>query len=365
MKFECKGTSLITVVTSVSKARSKQTSQNYLQDIHIELENHLLTLRATNLEISCEKSVSVKGIQNGKCIVKGDTLVKITQLLQKQDETLVCELIDGVFSIKKESGVIELKTTPYEDFPTLPTQGESLGVISNKILTSIIRDVSFCAATTEIKPEISSVYIYTENETTITAVATDSYRLAEKRSDLHKPLTLSILIPQKHIVDILSILSEELGDISLYKNESIITCISESGLTLCLHTVTGQFPDYKQLFPKAFTTNVLIQKEDLQKALNLTTYFTEDYSQVECIFANNIVTTHSKNESIGQATNTIQSKQEGDDTEAKYNNKFFLESLSHVTGKQIELYFTTPNRPVFIKGTEDATFTYLLMPLTR
>lgn len=364
MKFECKSKTLVTVVNSVSKARSKQSNQNYLQDIHLQLDDHILTLRATNLEVSCEKSISVKGIHNGKCIIKGDTLLKIIQSLQQEDESLICELIDGVFSIKREKGLIELKTTPYEDFPTLPSQGQLLGTLPITTFLSLIRDVSFCAATTEIKPEIASVYIYTTDKHII-SVATDSYRLAEKVLDIPGDIQIHILIPQKHIADIIAILNDEEGDITLYKNEGIITCISESGLTLCIHTVTGQFPDYKQLFPKAFITKITTQKEEIQKALTLTTYFTENYSQVTCVFASSTLTVHSRNESIGQVTNTIPTKQHGDDIEANYNNKYFLDVFSHTKGKQLEFSFTSSTRPVFIQSTEDISFTYLLMPLTR
>lgn len=364
MKFECKSGTLVSVVSSTAKARSKQSSQNYLQDIHVELENHLLTLRATNLEISCEKSVSVKGIQNGKCIVKGDTLIKVAQLLQAQDETLSCELIDGIFSIKRGSGVIELKTTPYEDFPTLPNQGDSVGQIPSKDLVTLLREVSFCSATTEIKPEIASVYIHTQGKD-IVSVATDSYRLAEKILPLEKPITFSVLIPQKYVSDIIAILSEEEGEISLFLNEGILTCVSGNGLTLCIHIITGQFPDYKQLFPKAFTTEIITQKDELQKALTLTTYFTENYAQVKCIFTNNTFTAHSSSESIGQTTNTIKTKQTGGDIEATYNNRYFLDTIPHIEGGEVKLSFTTPNRPMFIVSTKDKSFTYLLMPLTR
>jgi DNA polymerase-3 subunit beta len=364
MKFECKSGTLVSVVSSVSKARSKQSSQNYLQDIYLELDNHLLTLRATNLEVSCEKSVSVKGIHNGKCIVKGDTLVKVIQLLQSNDESLTCELIDGVFSITKTGGVVELKTTPYEDFPTLPQQGESIGSISSTVFLNLIREVSFCAATTEIKPEIASVYVYSSGKELV-AVATDSYRLAEKKVENNQNISCSLLIPQKYIADIISILHEEEGDLSFYYNEGLLTCVSEKNLTLCIHIITGQFPDYKQLFPKTFTTTTILQKEELQKALTMTTYFTENYSQVKCVFANNSLTVHSRNEHIGQTTNTIPSKQEGSDIEVTYNNRYFLDVLPHISGKEVSLSFTTPTRPVFIVDTKDTTFTYLLMPLTR
>ena len=162
MKFECKGDVFIKAVQQVSRARSKTQSQNYLQDIHLELDNHLLSLRATNLELFCEKSIPVKGIINGNCILQGETLLKILSTFQSKDVTLSCEVNEGVFIITTEKGIIEIKTTPYEDFPRLPKQGTTIGTLTKEEINTLLRDVSFCAATTEIKPEIASVFIFTK-----------------------------------------------------------------------------------------------------------------------------------------------------------------------------------------------------------
>lgn len=363
MKFECKGEVFIKAVQQVARARSKQQSQNNLQDIHLELDTHLLTLRATNLELFCEKSIPVKGLTNGSCLLQGETLLRIISTFQSHDITLTCEFNEGVFSITTEKGIIEIKTTPYEDFPTLPKQGIIIGTLSKEKINTLFKEVSFCSATTEIKPEISSLFLYTK-DSLIYSVATDSYRLAEKTIENVSDLECSLLIPQKHIGEILQIINEEESELTLSINESILS-ITSSNLTLSIHTITGQFPDYRQLFPKEFTTTVNISKEELQKALTLTTYFNEQYSQVECIFTGNKLTLHSKNESVGQVTQTLTIKKEGEDIEVKYNNKYFLEVLSHIEGNTITCMFTTTNRPMFIRGTQDITFTYLLMPLNR
>lgn len=363
MKFECKGEVFIKAVQQVSRARSKVQSQNFLQDIHLEVTNHLLTLRATNLELFCEKSIPVKGIVNGACLLQGETLLRIISTFNSRDITLSCEIISGLFTITTEKGVIEIKTTPYEDFPTLPNQGEQIGSLPKESIDVLLREVSFCSATTDIKPEISSVFIYTK-DAYIYSVATDSYRLAEKSVPNEKDFDFSFLIPQKHIGEILQILNEEEGDLMLSKSQNILT-VTSTTLTLSIHTITGHFPDYRQLFPKEFTTTVALSKDELQKALLLTTFFNEQYSQVECIFTDNKFTLHSKSEKVGQVTHSIAAKKEGDDIEVKYNNKFFLEVLSHLQGDSITCQFTTPNKPLFIQSKQDMTFTYLLMPLNR
>lgn len=363
MKFECRGEVFIQAVQQVARARSKNQSQTYLQDIHLELDTHLLTLRATNLEIFCEKSISVKGIVNGSCILKGESFLRILSTFQSADLVLMCEVNEGVFSITTDKGVVEIKTTPYEDFPTLPKQGDQIGSLSKDDFSILLKEVSFCAATTDIKPEIASIYLHTKDNL-IYSVATDSYRLAEKSIQNTTDLNCSLLIPQKHVGDILQILSDEDEVLTFSQNEGIVS-IGSSSLTLSIHTVTGQFPDYRQLFPKEFITTVTLSKEELQKTLTLTTFFNEQYSQVECVFTDGKATLHSRNEAIGQVTYTISAEKTGDDIEVKYNNRYFLDVLPHIEGGTVICMFTTSNRPMFIKGNKDISFTYLLMPLNR
>jgi DNA polymerase III sliding clamp (beta) subunit (PCNA family) len=151
MKFECKGDTFIKAVQQVAKARSKVQSKNALQDIHLEITNHLLTLRATNLELFCEKSISVKGVVNGACLIQGETLLRILATFSSKDITLNCELIEGVFAITTDKGTIEIKTTPYEDFPTLPPQGDQIGMVNKNIISTLLKEVSFCS-TKKIQP---------------------------------------------------------------------------------------------------------------------------------------------------------------------------------------------------------------------
>lgn len=363
MKFECKGDVFIKAVQQVSRARSKVQSQNSLQDVHLEVNNHLLSLRATNLELFCEKSIPVKGVVNGACLLQGETLLRIISTFTAKDVTFTCEVVGGVFGITTEKGVIEIKTTPYEDFPTLPPSGETVGTLPKESVITLFREVAFCSATTDIKPEISSIFVYTK-DSLIYSVATDSYRLAEKTIPNDNDLDFSFLVPQKHIGEVLQIINEEDGDITLSRSGSILS-LTGNTLTLSIHTITGHFPDYKQLFPKEFTTTVTLSKEELQKALLLTTFFNDQYAQVECIFTDGKCTLHSKSEKVGQVTHTLQTTKEGNDIEMKYNNKFFLDVLPHIEGDTLVCQFTTPNRPLFIQGKQDITFTYLLMPLNR
>ena len=62
MKFESTTIHFYNAVQQVSRARSKSMLNPLLQCISLEVEDFTLIVRATNLEIICEKNISVKGI---------------------------------------------------------------------------------------------------------------------------------------------------------------------------------------------------------------------------------------------------------------------------------------------------------------
>lgn len=363
MKFECKTEVLQQIIFQVGKARSKSSQQINLQDIHLELDDHLLTVRATNLEIVCEKSVPVKGIVNGKCLIQGEILTKVLSTLTKNNTSIICELLEGTFTITSGKDVTQIKVNTYEPFLTLPLKGDEIASFPKDSFLSLLRDVSFCAATTDIKPDIASVYLYNKDDF-VYAVATDSYRLAESYIHHATHVAFSVLIPQKYIQDIINILDQEKEDIKIYQSEHVLT-FEVGSLTLAVHTVLGQFPDYRQLFPKEFTTIATVKKEELHKALSLSTIFAEQYTTTKINLLDDELIIDSKNEMIGSMHHTINSTKKGEGIEVSYNTRYFLDAFPHLEGNDVIMSFTTKNRPAFLQGNKRTNFVYLLMPIMR
>ncbi len=67
---------------------------------------------------------------------------------------------------------IKLKGQPHEDFPTIPTVSGTTFEIESKKLMDGIKSVYYSSSISDIKPEISSVYIYGDGENLV-FVSTD------------------------------------------------------------------------------------------------------------------------------------------------------------------------------------------------
>ena len=371
MKFEINSIKFFKAINQVGKARNKNSLNQYLSNIYLKVEDNNFIMRATNLEITCEKTTLIKGIVNGECLINGDVLTKISNYFSNIDTTITCELVDNIFNISYLKNKLQLKTVELEDFPKIPKAGQFLTNINLKTYINLIKSVSFCAASSEIKPEISSVYLYSKNRE-LFSVATDSFRLAEKKVVFNNNSEdINILISQKNINEKISILEgilEEDGEeIELYNNENILT-IQNENISLAIRSINGNFPDYKQLFPKNFDTKITVNKNELKNILNLSTIFVNNYSYIDIDIEveNKLIKSKSKNDKIGSLEKEISILDGvGEDICASYNSNYFLDGLSHIGSDEVELFFTTSNKPVFIKDLNDESFTYLLMPLNK
>jgi len=156
---------------------------------------------------------------------------------------------DGNLLIKTKKSQIKLKSHPHEDFPTIPTVAGTSFEIEAKKLMEGIKSVFYSSSVSDIKPEISSVFVYTNNDNLV-FVSTDSFRLAEKKIKVKGvPEISGILIPFRNISEILKVFGEFQGLIKVCFNKNQIS-FSSDDIYLTSRVIDGIFPDYRRFFRK-------------------------------------------------------------------------------------------------------------------
>ena len=372
MKIKVNSNDFIKVINQASKLAIKNNINPIFECINLKAEDNFLTIKSTNLEIMYEKSVSVLGELNGEVYIKGEMLNKLASNLEK-NTSLEIERIDNILCIKNEKEVVQIEIFESGDiFPKTPFKKESILTIKIKDFNSSVKNVSFASSKSEIKPEISSVYIYNK-EDFIYFVSTDTYRLAEKRIDNNFKVykDFNFIIPIKNISSVLQILDEEKEDdeieINTYEDGFII---ENSKIFISSRLTEGNFPDYRQLFPKNFNNIFEIDKTEIVKSLNLNNLITTHYNFTKLNFdldnlKLNITAEEKSRGNVKRVVNINIKENNNDIKQVSYNTGFFLEGLTKIDSTKVILEYTTENKPLFIKNNNNLSFTYLLMPLNR
>ena len=365
MRLKCKTEQLKNAIILADKTSGKNLSLPVLQAILIIASGNSIKIRSTNLAVGIEIEILADIYEEGTILIKGDVLSSVTSnIINSSDISLT--LSGENLLVEGGGSKTIIKCLPQEDFPTLPiVEGESFEIKSS-ILQEGIRSVYFCASTTEIKPEIASIFIYTDQDQ-IVFVATDSFRLAEKRIKIKNiPEISKILIPYKNILDLLRVLDLFSGDLLISFNKNQLS-ISGGGIYFTTRLIDGAFPDYKLIIPKEEKTKVIIIKQELLSTLRLSTVFADKFFQV--VFLVNKkekkVVIESKNSDIGSSISSIDSVIEGEEIEVSFNLKYFLDVFQSINGDSVCISFTEQNKPIIIKSVSDTTFVYLLMPTNR
>jgi len=210
------------------------------------------------------------------------------------------------------------------------------------------------------------VYIYSDN-IQIYFVATDSFRLAEKKIPLKKKIPLpAILIPFKNAGEVVRVFEAQNEEVECHVGKNQISFITED-THLTSRVVNGVFPDYKQIIPKESTTEVVVLKDDLVKTLRLTTLFSDKFNQVRLIASpkKNDFEIVSKNSDTGEAKQSMKATMFGEESSIGFNHRYIVDGLQSIDVESVSLAFAGPQRPMVVRGASDPSFTYIVMPMNR
>ncbi len=366
MKIECVKEKLHIAVSKAEKIVGKNVNIPVLSCLLFETKGNNLIIKSNNLDLGLEISVPVKVEKHGKAAVPANIIGGFLNNLN-DDKNINIETTDNLFKISTPNSDASIKTLSAEDFPTIPrVDSGKVCKISSKDLQNGIRSVIYSSSVSSVKPELSSVYVYT-NEDGFVFVATDSFRLAEKVIKTKKRVdSPGILIPFKNASDILKIVegADEEIEINSTKNQISFTF---GGLYLVSKVVDGVFPDYKQIIPKEEKTKVIVLKQDLLNSLKISNIFSDNFNQmnINVKSGGKNIEVKTKNSNIGENTNKIDANISGEGIEVNFNYKYIVDCLPSVLSDSVSLSFNGINKPLIIQGSSDNTFMYLVMPMNR
>ena len=369
MKIECQIEKLKKAVISADRVTGKNLTLSILSSILFtaDKEGKSLRLRATNLSLGIELEIPAKVEEGGTCAVSGVVLSNLFSNMY-DDGVVNIEISNGNMNISTKRNSFVVKSYPVDDFPTLPdVEGSEIEISLNKIIEGI-KAVYYSASTSEIKPEISSVYVYPE-ESSIVFVSTDSFRLAEKRIKTKELYEFSpIIIPYKNIVEIIRVCSDLDTDIKLVVGKNQIV-MKTNGLYITSRVIDGVYPDYKQIIPKKElnTTEVVVLKQDIINSLKVSNIFSDKFNQITVSInpSSKKMVMKAQNSDIGENTTSIDGSFSGESVDLNVNYKYMFDCFQSINQESIVIKVSGSNKPVIIHGVNDLSFTYLVMPMNR
>lgn len=368
MKLEINFLKLKEAIQLVERVAGKHMTLPVLSCILLEVKGGMATFKATNLDIGIEVSVPVRSSDEETIAIPGHVISSFVSQVFDQNQVVKLETVSGNLHISslKTKGVI--KTVPPEDFPSIPrvTDGKN-GSVAAESFVKGLKSVWYSSSVSSVKPELSSVYVYNDAGTLV-FVATDSFRLAEKKIKLSRSANMNdVLIPFKNVSDIIRVLEHMGGDTEVVVNKNLIS-FSSNGVYIVSRVIDGVFPDYKQIVPKGFTTKAVVLKQDLLNSLKISNIFSDKFNQVHMTIdpKGNIFELQTKNSDVGENTTVLDAALSGEKVDINFNYKYIIDCFQSIEADSVSLQLSGLNRPMVVRPVSgDQTFMYLAMPMNR
>jgi DNA polymerase-3 subunit beta len=363
MKFTCRIENIQSVLGTIGGVSVKQVSLPILSSLLIEVQNNEVSIRATNLQVGIRGKVTATVTTDGACAVEASLLQSIIGSLKEAGD-IEFSLEKETLHLKTAHTAVQLRTNAYEDFPTLPySPSDNTFAIDIENFLSGVRGVSYSALHSDIKPEISSVYIHMDQYVMI-FVATDSYRLAEKKVTLKEVLDIpGVIIPVKNVSELIRIFGSLKGEMTVQVSEHQIA-FSIGGFYCVSRVVDGVYPDYTQIIPKESSTEITILKQDVSDILKMTSILSDNLQKLritinpeekKCAFA-------TEDRERGAVTTDVACAMEGEPGEFLMNQRYLAECLQSIPEDSITMIFA-PQKPIIVRGVGGSSFLYLIMPM--
>jgi len=380
MKFNCKTQNLKFAINKTERIVSKQTSLPILGNVLIETVQGRLKIAATNLEIAIETLIGAKIEEEGKITLSAKILSGFLQNIP--DETIIGEVKGNDLIIKSQKHQLKIRGMAADDFPIIPqVPAQPFFEMTADELNKKVAGILVSVANNDTRQELNGVFVeFLEDK--IVLAATDSFRLTEAKIpikvinkeeyQLFIKNTPSIIVPASFFRELIRLGEEEESFSITVEQNQIFAGGNADKLTSRL--INGNYPEYKQILPAEYEINVITGKEELMRAIKITSLVIDSQNgEVRIKSEKSKQNLLISSESIDRGGNLskVAAKVSGPDFEVVFNCRYLIDGLNVIGNyaDKVLLKLNKEKSPMLIRGKDEKTerkdLSYVVMPIIK
>lgn len=365
MKFTCEKDELIKEISIAQEIISSRNVLSILSNVFLDVDENTLTIRATDLKVGFETSISVEASNTGSTTVFCDKLLGILKSLPTGE--IEFELSENMMlTIRPLFKKIDfqLKSISSEKYPEIQsTQEENFFEFQQKDFIEMISSTSFAISDDETRYFMNGVYLE-KAEDRLIMVASDGRRLSfiAKPVDPDLPDIKGIIIPPK-ILNILRRLLPGEGNLSLcITDKNVFAKFGSHKISSSL--IDGQFPNYQRVIPDSQENRIVVKRELLVNALKRVSLLVEQKSRriFLKVEENNLIISSEESE-IGMAREEIPCEYTGPEATIALNYIYLMEPLKEIAEENVSIEFTETGKAVTLKSVPEKEYLHIVMPM--
>ena len=331
----------------------------------MEVKNNILTLTASDMDITIETSIEIENGENGSIVVPAKLF---NEIIRKMPHDNIKIETDGfnvnINCLNSNSSVLG---SDADEFPYIKNPEENLKeiILNRNIFSNMIKKTSFAASIDQTKGAITGVLVELFPEE-LKMIAIDGFRMAVTSEEISGEKEESIIISARIMDEINKIITENNKD----KDSEIKIILDKKNATIYMDNtkiftrlISGDFVKYRDIIPKEFQTSITVNKKYLTEGIERASILSEGKNNlIKMSIKENIMTITSRSEE-GGAMEDILIHKNGNDLDIGFNSRFLLNIMRVIDDEEIKMEFNTSLSPCMIKPLEGNSYEYLILPV--
>lgn len=349
----------------VAGAVDKRQSLAILSNILIRIDNNILTLTATDLEMEISAHLPCSATLSDKQItVPAKKFIDIIRSLD-DETTPTLTFQAGTVSISSGRSHFKLATLPADDFPSCDKEAVEVEFSLPKAdLVHLLQSTHFAMSQQDVRFFLNGLLLEFDGFS-ITSVATDGHRMAICRRTCETKLPHHrLLLPRKGIQELLRLLNSIQDEtLTVVAGKSSFRLIS-ADYAFSSKLIESRFPPYNKAIPVGNDKFVLLEKDNLKRALSRIIILANEKSRAVMMnLHNNTLTLVANNQEQEEASETLEATVDGEDLKIGINASYLLDVLNYLPDGLVRLSMSTTDRSLLVESLLDEQYQYIIMPM--
>lgn len=365
MKISIDRDALLAQLQTVARVASSRTAIQALSGIQIAAVTGGCELRATDTDVGLRVPIDADVVREGVVVLPGRLLVDVVRALPAPSVSLELRPAEQDVELVSGNATFHIRTLRSEDFPPFPEPDpDNVVSLPAEAFVATALKVAGSASRDETRPVLTGILV-SASERELRMVATDSYRLSIKETQLAAPLSkgFEVNVPARALQELARIAGhadqEELR-ITVRQNQILF----EVGrVVLSSRLIDGQFPNYRQLVPDSFEHELKVSGTEIADVVRRVSLLAQKTAPLRLAFKPGELTVSSQTPDVGEARESLPVAFQGEPIEIGFNPEFLRDGVEAIGDGDLLLKLISPLRPGLIETADDSGFRYLIMPI--
>lgn len=375
MKFKINREQFLKGLAIASRPTLAKSPIPIFGNLYLTLNETGLTLLGSNSELAIKTHIPmrVNDLEVIRMFLPGEALISsktLNESIRKMEgNEISVEVIDRTIAqISDGRTEYRLGAIDSKEYPDLDLSKNGTGFeMSTKEFIRLVEQTSFAASTKEQRPILTALNLNADKGT-LTAVATDSARLANKVVNLKDNVSFVANVSARIMGEIAKLLESLIGvetmEISASPNK--VTFTFDNTLVVS-RLVAGEYPPTRSIIPKTYQSFLQANANELLKAMD----------RVSILYAaekDNIVKLSLSPESVVISARSSLSaetakeevplcKYVGEPLDISFNYILVASAIKAAQAEEVTIGFNGSNKPFSIRVAEDDSLVLIVTPI--